>query len=190
MKEFHSSIKFEKRVRRAGDRAGFTLLESLAALAVLSIALTGFYASITRINEFAAVNRLYSCATTLVEDRIDRSLAVSPFSITDSEVPAELVVSNSSFPLAVYVDPDQVQAYLSGTGQSYLTATNSTLIGTPSQAVVTGTMSTVVTSCIIAAYSGTNAPNVVVQHTSVILQYTFHGKSYQVEMDSLRSPDE
>jgi len=167
----------------------FTLLETLTALAVLSISLAGLYAGLTRINEYAAVNRLYSCATALVEDRIDRSLAVSPFSITDNTVPPELVVSSSSYPVAIYVDPDQVQSYLSGTAQNYLLATNSTLIGTPNQAVVTGTMSTLVTSCTVAAYSGTNAQNVVVQHTTVSLQYTFHGKSYQVQMDSLRSPD-
>ncbi|MEI6350447.1 MAG: type II secretion system protein [Verrucomicrobiota bacterium] len=147
-------------------QSGFALVEALIALMVIGITVVSLFAGLSKMNERAAVNRLYTCATAVVQSRIDRSLVDKPFDPGESQVHPDLVAHTETTPyIAVYKDPD----------------TN--------QVLVSGTMTTTVSSTTVPVTSGSSLGNVTLQKTDVSLGYQFRGRNYNVQLTCLRSPD-
>lgn len=150
---------------------GFTILESLVSMVIVGILMTSGFVALSQINDYAYTHRLYSCATAIVQDRIDRSLAAGPFNPDDNEIPTELTVGSTVVSnLSIYTDPDDL------------------VLSTTAQPVVTGTLTTTVSKTTLPISSGTNT-TVPLQHTRVILLYGYRNKPYRVEMTCLRSSD-
>jgi len=63
----------------AYERAGFTLIEIVIALAVLGTMAAGVYLGFNSINTYAVSSRLYSEALTAAQNQIDLTLSKEPF---------------------------------------------------------------------------------------------------------------
>lgn len=147
-------------------QSGFTLVEALVALMIISLTVANLYGGLVKINEFSAVNRLYTCATAIVQARIDRSLVDKPFNPGENQVHPDLKLGTETTPnVPVYIDP--------GTNK----------------VIVSGTLTTVVSSTTLPITTGSSIGNVTLQKTDVSLAYQFQGKNYTTQLTCLRSPD-
>ena len=175
--------------------AAFTIAESAFTLSAIAIAAVAIYASMTRINDYASTNRLNTCATSIVQDQIDRFLSESPFSYymgttgSANQIPIDLTTTaGTNTVVDIYDDPDAV---ISGT-----TAAQADLSGTSALAysMVTGTMTSVVSDTTVQS-SGANAGitganlTIFLKKIDVTLNYKFRGRTYQVRMNALRVPN-
>jgi len=150
-------------------RAGFTLIEIVIALAVLGTMAAGCYIGFNAINEYSVSSRLYSEAQTACQNQIDLILSKEPFDVTTTpqKIPTVLALGTATTPnVFIYQDP------VSGT------------------VIVTGTMTTTVADVgSTMTFAGTTA-NLNMRKATVNVAYTFHNKSYNVSMDTIRTADQ
>lgn len=147
----------------------FSLLETLIAFFVLSLSVGGIFAGLAKLNEYAVINRLYTSGLASAQARIDRSLVDKPYDPLGGFVHPDLESKTEvNKNLTIYADP-------AATGSNGL--------------LVTGTMTTVISSVSTPVASGTAYGNITLQRTSVTVAYQFKGKPYSIQLTCLRSPD-
>lgn len=112
----------------------------------------------------ATVNRLYTQAQTICQNRIDRVLTAGPYTPLSS-------------PAAI---PDELK-----TVQDPLTVDVSTSPGNP----VSGKMYTTITDTDLK-YPPTTGTLLNIKQAKVRVEYKFRGKDFFVEMHTLRAPDQ
>jgi type II secretory pathway pseudopilin PulG len=161
--------------RKAKRYAAFTLAEVTMALAVIGTMGAGAYVGFNSLNAYAISSRLYSEAQTCAQNQIDLILSKEPFDPTNNKVPAvlggQVLAANASTTVTtpnvfVYTDP---------------------VVGS---AVVTGTMTTVVTNPgSTMNFTGVNT-NLNTYRATVTVSYTYRGKDYVVSMDTMRTADQ
>ena len=163
-------------IRRAADAreaeraiCGFTLVEIVFALAVLSLTAAGVFVGFNMLNTHAAINRLYSEAQALAEQQIDAILTKGPFDPTQTppKVPDVLTIgTNTEHGVLVYVDP----------------VTN--------QKVVTGERITTIADAAMSQTFNAKTTNLNVRRARVEVRYPFRNKTYSVVMNTLRTADQ
>ena len=154
-------------VQKGRLQQGFTLVEVAVAVALAGIGLAAVVGGLTKINSFASVARNLTGATTVVENQIDLLLSDSPFNPQKTnpdgsiQIPPELTVgTHVTNNVPIYKEPN--------TG-----------------VIVGGTMTTTITD-ISTTYNGNTIP---MYRASVVLVYTYLGKTYTVAMDTIRTSD-
>jgi type II secretory pathway pseudopilin PulG len=151
--------------RRLVSEAGFTLTEILITSAVIIVVgATALYA-LTMINGYAANTRVQAAAQSIVQNQIDQILTVGPYVPTNvpPDIPSILATGTTTTNnVAVFTDPET------------------------SSAQVTGTL----TTDIHDSGASNNGNPLYVLKAAVTLDYTFHGRSFKVVMDTLRAPDQ
>lgn len=152
--------------RRTNLQPGFTLVEALVGIAVLSLLAAAAYGAMLSANRQAMVNRLYTLAESNARDQLDRLLTVAPFnpqnpaSLGGAQVPAELVLDSSrGGPLVedipLYTDPK--------TNVTLVTARRTTSV--------------------------TDAGNYNARAIRVQMDFQFISRSHQVVLNTLRTSD-
>ncbi len=154
-------------VHKGRLQQGFTLVEVAVAVALAGIGVAVTVGALTKVNSFASNARNLTGATTVVENQIDLLLSDSPFNPQKTnpdgsiQVPPELTVgAHTTNNVPIYKEPT-------------------------SGVVVGGTMTTTVTD-ISPSYNGNT---ISMYRASVVLTYTYLGKTYTVSMDTIRSSD-
>jgi prepilin-type N-terminal cleavage/methylation domain-containing protein len=142
------------------QRGGFTLVEVLAAAALLGLAGAAFLWGLTMIQTHSTINRLYTQAQTLCQNQIDRVLTNGPYNPALSQIPTELTNQATSVQI-------------------------STAPGNP----VSGTMTTTVADTALKYPAGTGT-DLNIKQAKVVVSYKFRGKDYAVEMNTMRAPDQ
>lgn len=143
----------------------FTLVEVLVATILIGLVAGSVVWGLNMLHQRATVNRLYTQAQTICQNRIDQILTAGPYnpSSTPAAVPAELQ-----------------------TTQTPLTVAISTAPGNP----VSGTMYTYITDTTLK-YPDTSGGDLLnIKQARIRVEYNFRGRPYFVEMNTLRAPDQ
>lgn len=83
-------------VERAPNRAGFTMVETIVAIAVLGIGVASTIGALTKINSIAATSRNSTGAYTILTNQVDFFQSMSPFNPQKSQIPID--TSHGSYP--------------------------------------------------------------------------------------------
>jgi type II secretory pathway pseudopilin PulG len=142
------------------QRGAFTLVEVLAAAALLGLAGAAFLWGLTMIQTHSTINRLYTQAQTLCQNQIDRVLTNGPYNPALGQTPTEL--TNQTATVQVSSAP-----------------------GNP----VSGTMTTTVADTGLK-YPASTGTDLNIKQAKVVVNYTFRSKSYSIEMNTMRAPDQ
>lgn len=142
------------------QRGAFTLVEVLAAAALLGLAGAAFLWGLSMIQTHSTINRLYTQAQTLCQNQIDRVLTNGPYNPALGQTPTELTNQTAAVQI-------------------------STAPGNP----VSGTMTTTVADTSLKYPAGTGT-DLNIKQAKVVVSYTFRGKGYSVEMNTMRAPDQ
>jgi type II secretory pathway pseudopilin PulG len=177
---FISSVVFYTRhtstsliwLRAKRREAGFTFLEAVVAVGLISIGVATVLTALTKINSFASMSRNATGAYTVCQNQIDAILANGPFNPQKTnfdgtkQIPPELVLdSTRGGPLvtnnvAVYQDP------ITGV-------------------VVSGTLKTSVTDVSTTYYGIT----MYMYQATVTVTYTYLNRTYSYSMNTIRTSD-
>jgi prepilin-type N-terminal cleavage/methylation domain-containing protein len=150
-------------------RHGFTLVETVVGLSMLSMLAAGSFWTMNWMNEYATAARLYSEATAKAEQRMDTILTKGPFDPTadPQQIPTELTLGTTTQDgVLIYKDP------------------------VSNQTVVTGTMTTTVSDTGLNGTVGTTATALNVWKATVTVAWKFRGRNYSVSLDTLRAGDQ
>jgi len=145
------------------SRGGFSLLEVMMSMLVITITAASVFLAYQQINQYAAGTRLTTAATMLVQKQIDLIQSDGPFipQGSASSVPAELTPGTTTQnAIPIYTDP------LSG------------------GIVVTGSMTTTV------ADISNSALNQYAYQATVTLGYKYRGTVNRVIMSTIRGSDQ
>jgi prepilin-type N-terminal cleavage/methylation domain-containing protein len=145
---------------------GFTLVEAIISLAVISLMAATAFGAFHRANRNAMVARLYTLANTLARDEIDRLQTVAPFNpqnatwLGGAQIPPELMLDSARGgprvqDLPLYIDPLTDEAT---------------------------TRATVTTSI-------TDVGSLATRACRVSVAFEFAGRSHEVRMNTLRTSD-
>ena len=147
-------------LRKPRRENAFTLVEVLTATALFALIATTAIWGLNMLQHRATVNRLYTQAQMLCQNQIDRVLTAGPYN--PSAIPAQTPPELMPNQAPVPVDVS------AGPGYS-----------------VSGTVTTTVTETGHEC-SGTDLK---VKQARVVVAYNFRGKTFSVEMNTLRAPD-
>jgi prepilin-type N-terminal cleavage/methylation domain-containing protein len=81
---------------RTCDPAGFTMVETIIAIAVLGIGVASTIGALTKINSIAAMSRNSTGAYTILTNQVDLFQSMSPFNPQKSQIPID--TSHGSYP--------------------------------------------------------------------------------------------
>jgi prepilin-type N-terminal cleavage/methylation domain-containing protein len=159
-----------RRVFPTAPRA-FTLVEVLVAVSLLGFLAAGSMWTLTQANSYAALSRLNTGAQVAAQNQIDLIMSTGPFNPQNNEfgaLPLEVLKPKGASPLTenilIYIEPDQSNA-------------------------VYGTRVTSVTKDATLVASGASGRDLNLYCASVVVSYTFRGKTHQVQLHAVRSPD-
>ena len=138
------------------------------ALAILALVAASTFAAMSQANRFAVINRVYTCAQTLVQNQIDTFLSVGPFypQLTPALVPTELAAGTTT--------TNNVPIYADSTSGSTL---------------VKGTMTRTVVDLGLTQTTNGVTDDLHTRRLTVTLTYNFAGKNYSIAMSTLRASD-
>ena len=201
-------------------RAGFTLTEIVIALAVLGTMASGVYIGFNAVNTYAVSSRLYSEAQTAAQNQIDLVLSKEPFDIlaakisgsfdpTLNKIPVELMTvseldalaaSGVTFPTAAPTPPATSSSYYpyypyyripSGADTGKL-AKQAFIYQDPvtGAVLVTGTLTTTITDTGMQSSFINPNTDLNTRRANETVTYTFRGRDYTVQMDTLRTADQ
>jgi type II secretory pathway pseudopilin PulG len=142
----------------------FTLVEVMVSTLLIAVVVATVIWGLTVLDRRATVNRLYTQAQTICQNRIDTILTVGPY-------------NPSSNPPAL---PDELK-----TTQTPQTVAISTAPGNP----VSGTMTTTIVDTNLK-YPDSTGTLLNIKQAKVVVDYKFRGDSYSVEMNTMRAPDQ
>jgi type II secretory pathway pseudopilin PulG len=151
-----------KNKKRARNRPGFTLTETVTSLAVIVLTAASTYWGYMQVNQYAAAARLSTAAEMLVQNQIDLLQADGPFipNASPAKIPAELVTGTTQTGVAVYTDP----------------LSNDIVVG--------GTLTTVVSNISVSV------DNEYAYQANVTLDYNYRGFGYRTVMSTIRASDQ
>ena len=169
----------------------FSLVETLIALGLIGIAVTALYTSFVKVNDFAESNRLSTCAFEIVQARVDKALSVRPFTPVNG---ADPFLSTSGNPLASSLMLCGSNTVTLGVPckETVNILINSDALATSGsiQAVVTGTLTTLVNNAsIVTGGTTSTSGSVQLRSINIRMDYQYRGRPYNVQMTCLRAPD-
>lgn len=187
-------FSFSPRSRAAATRrlrcAGFTFVEVVVGITLLSLGAGTVLFGLNQLNYFASVNRLYTAAQTLAQNQIDILLTMGPYDPSQSKYPLPSYCGTSSSTnnilrtdVPYYWDP----TVATGSCPMSTTVKNVPIYIDPmnSNQVVTGTVLTTVKDTGVTV-GGTSLD---LRQATVKVSYTFRRRSYDVVMDTMRTSD-
>lgn len=147
--------------------AAFSFVEVIVAVAVLGILAGSSIWTLTQMNHYASVTRLYTGAENAAQNRIDQILAEGPFNpqAIPAEVPPVLALGTSApTTVQIYSEPNPVGGPRVITGQLVSTVTKSNAVGS-------------------------NGVDLNLYSATVSVTYAYRSKNYQVRLNAIRASD-
>jgi prepilin-type N-terminal cleavage/methylation domain-containing protein len=181
--------------KRTGDSAGFTMVETIMAIAVLGIGVATTIGALTKINSIAAMSRNSTGAYTILTNQVDLFQSMSPFNpqktnqnpdtcsgaTGTAQIPKD--TCHGSYPLYdMTVGTHNIS--INGTDlkvpvYEYRDANNTVVL------VVNGTLSVTVTDLNFAGTTPSSGPFQAV----FTLTYTYLNRNYTYSMSTIRTSD-
>lgn len=150
---------------RTQARSGFTLVEVVVAVALLGLVAASAIWGLSLANSYASIARLYTGAETAAQNQIDRVMTDSPFNPQLAQIPAVLALGASGAqPVTIYSEPSGAN------GQTHS---------------IQGLMVTTVTSNNVV----TQSQNLNLYSATVVVTYSYRGRSYRVQLNAMRASD-
>ena len=153
------------------SEAGFTLVETFVAIALIGIGVSCTVGALTKLNSIAAAARNATGAYTAVMNQIDLIQSDGPFNPqktnTDGtpQIPPELQLgTQTQNNISIYQDPK--------TG-----------------VIVAGTMTTAVTDISSTYTSGSTTFSLIAYKAVVTVNYTYLSRNYSLSMTTIRTSD-
>lgn len=167
----------------ARARAGFSLVEVVTSLGVLTLIAGSSIWALNQMNTSAAANRISTCAEILAQNEVDAFLSAEPYAPGLGQVPAALaIVTNSTSPMILPINADgSITLYTDPSGASTVRSNRPT--DTPP-----GFVRTVADLGLNQTTNGVTT-NLNARRLSVMINYAFKGKPYSVALNSLRVSD-
>jgi prepilin-type N-terminal cleavage/methylation domain-containing protein len=160
------------RARKNGRPFGFTLVEVLVATALLGLLAGGAIWALVQANNYASINRLYTGAQTVAQNRIDQILSDGPFNPQNNEFPAVLKIPLDVGGTATdVVDPEIYNEPNPANGTPH---------------IIYGKLTTSVSK---VTATGINGVDLNLYSATVVVTYTFRGKPYRVQLNAMRASD-
>ena len=154
-------------LKRPPKEAAFSIAEIMVACGLLAIAAAAAIGSLIRMNHNAALSRLQTGASTVVQERIDHILEDGPFNPRKNQIPdmlepgTQTIGTEANPTIPIYSDSATKEVMVYGWLTSTVTETN-------------------------RAYGPWT---VKVLNADVTVGYRFRGKPYTVRMCTVRSPE-
>ena len=161
---------------RSSQRAGFTLVEIVIAMAVLGAMALGVYIGFSSLNSYAVSSRLYTEAQAVAQNQIDLILSKGPFDPANNKVPK---MYNSDGTLCFSLDPG---TYTKQNVFVYRDPINGGV-------VVSGTMTTTISDPGFTMTFAGATTNLNIRKANVQVSYRFRNTNYVVSMDTFRTSD-
>lgn len=163
---------------RFKGQLGFTFIEIVVAVSILGLMAAGSIWTLTQMNNYASVTRLYTGAETVAQNRIDEILSESPFKPQEGDVPKVLALTTADSCahsdtghgpgcVEIYHEPDKE--------------------GEP-PGVVYGKLTTSVKEVTDTKVAGA-VTNLHIYSATAVVSYVFRGKTYRVQLNAMRAPD-
>ncbi len=146
---------------------GFTLLEMMVTLGVLSVGAASAIATLMQMNYDATLCRLKTGAGTVAQGQIDYLLSIQPYNPQQGQVPPQLAVgtqltgSSTNPTVPIYTDP--------ATGNVVVYGWIVTTVADTNQVI--------------------NTVNLNLRTADVKVFYVFRGTTYSVEFNTMRTSD-
>ncbi|GEM_PF-3296852 len=190
---------------------GFTLIEVMVTVGVIGLFVGAAYLGLLKLNSYATSNRLYTCASQMVQEVIDQALSVRPFYPTVpssgaadpfdqsrntvsgvSGVPSALMLSGTLGKPTVTTIPVYLDAGVLSTGTTASLKTASLVL--TAATVVQGTLTVVANEAAMTTGGTTAAPSLsgtsYLRRINVSLSYQFCGQTFTIQRTCLRAPDQ
>lgn len=147
-------------------------MEVLISTALLGLLASAVIWALTQANNYASINRLYTGAETVAQNRIDQILSDGPFNPQTNQIPWVLKT-----PLDA--------------GGTATDATDPEIYNEPSPAkgaplIIKGQLTTTVTKVNL---TGKGGADLNLYAATVVVTYTFRGKAYRVQLNAMRASD-
>jgi type II secretory pathway pseudopilin PulG len=177
---------------RARSRFGFTFIEVVMGITVLTLTAGVVLYGLNQLNYQASVNRLYTAAQTLAQNQIDLILTMGPYDpATDKyPLPAHCGVSSSTNTILrtdvtkYYWDPaPAANVCPMSTAEKKITIYKDPM---NNNKIVEGTIETTVKT---TPFVDTTGATLDVRQATVKVIYTFRRRNYTVAMDTMRTSD-
>jgi prepilin-type N-terminal cleavage/methylation domain-containing protein len=162
---------------RSPNRAGFTMVETIVAIAVLGIGVVSTIGALTKMNAIAAMSRNNTGAYTVLTNQVDLFQSMSPFNPQKAQIPTD--TSHGGYPtydltagthnISVNGTTFNVPVY------EYRDATNNVVL------VVNGAMTETVTDL------SASLPNTY--QAVFTLSFTYLGRNYTYSVSTIRTSD-
>jgi prepilin-type N-terminal cleavage/methylation domain-containing protein len=183
------------RPKRTGGSSGFTMVETIVAIAVLGIGVATTIGALTKINSIAAMSRNSTGAYTILTNQVDQFQSMSPFNpqktnqnpdicsgaTNTAQIPKD--ACHGSYPLYdMTVGTHNIS--INGTDfnvpvYEYRDASNNVVL------VVNGTLSVTVTDLNFAGTTPSSGPFQAV----FTLTYTYLNRNYTYSVSTIRTSD-
>ncbi|XHR29378.1 MAG: type II secretion system protein [Chthoniobacteraceae bacterium] len=195
--------------KKEGGTLGFTLIEVMVTVGVIGLFVGAAYLGLLKLNSYATSNRLYTCASQMVQEVIDQALSVRPFypatSGTSADpfdqkrnsngvggLPTGLMLSDTLGTAKVTKIPVYLDAGVLSTGTTASLKTTSDVLS--SATVVQGTLTVLTNEASITTGGATASPSLsgtsYLRRVSVSLSYQFCGQTFNIQRTCLRAPDQ
>jgi prepilin-type N-terminal cleavage/methylation domain-containing protein len=193
--ELYPITRVSRSPKRTGDSAGFTMVETIVAIAVLGIGVATTIGALTKINSIAAMSRNSTGAYTILTNQVDQFQSMSPFNpqktnqnpdicsgaTNTAQIPKD--ACHGSYPLYdMTVGTHNIS--INGTDfkvpvYEYRDANNNVVL------VVNGTLSVTVTDLNFAGTTPSSGPFQAV----FTLTYTYLNRNYTYSVSTIRTSD-
>jgi prepilin-type N-terminal cleavage/methylation domain-containing protein len=170
--------------RLARPRKGFTFVEVVVSVVILSLVAGSIIWGLNQLNYYASVSRLYTAAQTLAQNQIDLILTKAPFDPVNGFYPTpNWLRTDTKYytvvdPLATLPNPTQTT-----------TSTSVPLYVDPSNSANKPVMATIETVVKNSGALLNGVTDLNVYQATVTVKYTFRRRNYTVQMDTMRTTD-
>lgn len=134
---------------------------------ILGLLAAGSIWGLNQANTYASINRLYTGAENVAQNQIDQILSEAPFEPQNGVFPPALTLNTT-------VDPEPKKIYEEPGDDSAV------------QRVVLGTVTTKVEKVVA---TGKNGVDLNLYQATVIVDYSFRGRPYKVQLNAMRASD-
>ena len=189
----HEGVRWRKRAR-----AGFTLVEVMAGMAILGLTAGSIIYGLNQLNHFATVNRLYTAAQTLAQNQIDLVLTMGPYDPATGKFPVPDTCGVASATNTIlrtdapyYYDPTRTTSCpMSLNANDRKVTLYSDPMNPSSAAKIEATIKTTITDTGMTVNVGGVPTSLDLRRATVSVDYTFRNKAFSVVMETMRTSDQ
>lgn len=185
--------------RRRATSGAFTLVETLAGIAILGLIASSVTFGLNQLNRYATVNRLYTAAQTLAQNQIDLILTMGPYDPSDVSgtkypVPSNCGTASATNTILRIDQPYYYDSYATSGCPISTAEKKITLYRDPmaplESATVEATVKTQITDTGMTVNVSGTPRSLDLRRATVTVAYTYRNRPYSVIMETMRTSDQ